>query len=170
MEPKPDTSIDVMDLVVQRPLCTKNSVFWEITPCSPLKVNQHLGRTCRLHLQGRRLSKARNWHEASRMKIKRFVANSAIFFTLVSYLAYSSTIKIETCYSETSVDLQRTTWSYIPEDKTLYKHRCKNLISVSIPRGGGFEYFHRSLASRKRRRKEKPVPGGITGPPYSWGI
>jgi hypothetical protein len=36
--------------------------------------------------------------------------------------------------------------------------------------GGELEYHHRSPASRKRRRKGNPVPGGITGPPCSWGI
>jgi hypothetical protein len=41
-------------------------------------------------------------------------------FTLVSYLAYSSTLKMEaTCSSETSEDFQRTTRRYIPEDRTL---------------------------------------------------
>jgi hypothetical protein len=34
--------------------------FWDITLCSPLKVNRHFGGTCRLHLQGRRISQARN--------------------------------------------------------------------------------------------------------------
>jgi hypothetical protein len=29
--------------------------------------------------------------------------------------------------------------------------------------GGGLEYLHRSPASRKRRRRGNPVPGGITG-------
>jgi hypothetical protein len=37
-------------------------------------------------------------------------------FTLVTFLAYSSTLKVEvTCSSETSVDFQRTT-----------RHRCEN--------------------------------------------
>jgi hypothetical protein len=27
-------------------------IFWDTTPCSPLKVNQCFGGTCRLHLQG----------------------------------------------------------------------------------------------------------------------
>jgi hypothetical protein len=27
-----------------------------------------------------------------------------------------------------------------------------------------------SPASRRRRRKGNTVPGGITGPPYAWGI
>jgi hypothetical protein len=35
---------------------------------------------------------------------------------------------------------------------------------------GRLKYLHRSPASRKRRRKGNPVPGGITGPPCSWGI
>jgi hypothetical protein len=31
------------------------------------------------------------------------------------------------CCSETSVDFQRTTRRYIPEDITLHNHRCENL-------------------------------------------
>jgi hypothetical protein len=31
--------------------------------------------------------------------------------------------------SETSVDIQRTTRRYIPEDGTLHNHRCENLKS-----------------------------------------
>jgi hypothetical protein len=41
-------------------------------------------------------------------------------FMLVSCLAHSSTLKIEaTCSSETPVDFERTTWRYIPQDRTL---------------------------------------------------
>jgi hypothetical protein len=29
----------------------KSTVFWDITPCSPLKVNRNFGGTYRLHLQ-----------------------------------------------------------------------------------------------------------------------
>jgi hypothetical protein len=32
----------------------KSSVFWDITPCSPLQVNRSFGRTYRLNLQGRK--------------------------------------------------------------------------------------------------------------------
>jgi hypothetical protein len=32
----------------------KTTIFCDRTPCSPLKVNQRFGGTCRLHLQGRR--------------------------------------------------------------------------------------------------------------------
>jgi hypothetical protein len=52
----------------------------------------------------------------------------ATFFTLVSSLAYSSTLKMEaTCSSELSVDFQRTTRHYIPEDGILHK-----FITISV--------------------------------------
>jgi hypothetical protein len=39
---------------------------------------------------------------------------------MVSCLAYSSALKMEVTYSpERLVDLQGTTWSYVPEDRTL---------------------------------------------------
>jgi hypothetical protein len=38
-----------------------------------------------------------------------------------------------------------------------------------FPCGGGLEYLHRSPASRRRRWKGNPVPGGVTGPPCHWG-
>jgi hypothetical protein len=43
---------------------TKTLIFWDITPCSPLKVNQLFGGTCRLHCKSRKISQARNQHEA----------------------------------------------------------------------------------------------------------
>jgi hypothetical protein len=36
----------------------KSSIFWDITPCSVLKVNRRFGQIYRLHLQGR-ISQAR---------------------------------------------------------------------------------------------------------------
>jgi hypothetical protein len=38
----------------------KGSIFWDITPCSSLKVNRHFGRTYRLHLQSPRIIEAIN--------------------------------------------------------------------------------------------------------------
>jgi hypothetical protein len=32
------------------------------------------------------------------------------------------------CSSKMAVDFQPTTWHYIPEDRTVYNHRCENLI------------------------------------------
>jgi hypothetical protein len=52
-------------------------------------------------------------------------------FTLVSCLAYSSTLKMEAiCFSETSVDFQRNTQRYIPEDSTF-----REIIDSKIDRG-----------------------------------
>jgi hypothetical protein len=38
----------------------KSTIFWDIMPCSPLKVNRWFGREYRLHLQGQRISRAIN--------------------------------------------------------------------------------------------------------------
>jgi hypothetical protein len=35
------------------------TIFWDITPCSPLKVNRRFGVAYRLHLQGRRINRAK---------------------------------------------------------------------------------------------------------------
>jgi hypothetical protein len=49
---------------------------------------------------------------------------------LGSYLAYSSTLKMEIiCSSEMSVDVIRITRCYVPEDRTLHSHRWDNLKS-----------------------------------------
>jgi hypothetical protein len=42
----------------------KSSVFYDITPRGPLKVNRRFEETCRLHLQRREISQIRNQHEA----------------------------------------------------------------------------------------------------------
>jgi hypothetical protein len=51
-------------------------------------------------------------------------------FMPVSCMANSSTLKMEEkCSSKMSVDFQRITRPYIPEDRTLHIHRCENLKS-----------------------------------------
>jgi hypothetical protein len=52
----------------------KSSIFWDITPCSLLKVNRGFGGTYRHHLQGRRISLARNQRE------RRWQAELCLFF------------------------------------------------------------------------------------------
>jgi hypothetical protein len=44
----------------------KSSIFGDINPCSPLKINQYLVGICRLHLQDGRIEHARNQIEAGR--------------------------------------------------------------------------------------------------------
>jgi hypothetical protein len=92
----------------------KSIIFWDITPCSPLKVNRRFRGMYRLHLQGQGISQARNQHKS------RWQA------------AYSSTLKMEAIYSsEMSVDFQQNTRRYIPEHNTLHNHHCENLKSYT---------------------------------------
>jgi hypothetical protein len=99
---------DYVRFVVLTAVITYNSIFWDVTPCSPLKVNRRFGRTYLLHFQDRRLSQGRIYREASRAR-------------LVSYVAYSSVLKIEETYpSETSADFQWATRHYIPEVGMLF--------------------------------------------------
>jgi hypothetical protein len=44
---KNDVGFEVLTPVVMK----TSSIFWDITPCSPLKVNGRYAGTCRLHLQ-----------------------------------------------------------------------------------------------------------------------
>jgi hypothetical protein len=58
-----DRNIDRTVLVgseVLTPVVMKSSVFCNIMPCSPLKLNRHFGGTYRLHLQDRRIDRTRN--------------------------------------------------------------------------------------------------------------
>jgi hypothetical protein len=85
------------------PVVMKRSAYWDITPCSPLKVIRRLRNmvgTCRLHLQGRRIRQARNQHEAGS---KQSPAEA-------------------TCSSETSTDFLRPTWRYITKRQNFFRH------------------------------------------------
>jgi hypothetical protein len=100
----------------------KSIIFWDTMPCSPLKFNHFWGTNC-LHLQGLRISPARYHHES------KWEAEPP-GFTIVSCLAYSSTLKMEAiCSSETWVYFQRTTWHYVPDDSTHHNHCYENLKS-----------------------------------------
>jgi hypothetical protein len=84
-----------------------STIFWDITPCSPSSLNRRFGGTYRLHLQ--------DWKN----KLSKQPVRKPFIFT---------TQKMETiCSSETSVNTQRSTWSYIPEDGNL---RCSNLTFI----------------------------------------
>jgi hypothetical protein len=51
----------------------------------------------------------------------------ATYLTLVSRLAYSSTLNMEvTRSSEMSVDFQWTIRRCVPEDRTVHNHSCEN--------------------------------------------
>jgi hypothetical protein len=58
----------------------KSSIFWDKTPCSPLKVKRRFGGICRLHLYGRKtlglppvihwLLRCRSWRQNIRPKLR----------------------------------------------------------------------------------------------------
>jgi hypothetical protein len=76
----------------------KSTIFWDITPFSPSSFNRRFGGTYRLHLQVCHL-------------LSRWFLAQRIF----------STLKMEAiCSSAASVDTQRTTQRYIPEDSTFH--------------------------------------------------
>jgi hypothetical protein len=57
----------------------KRSIFWEIMLCSLLKLYRRFEGTCRLYLQGWRVSLAKNQHEAgSRQQAELRYINSAV--------------------------------------------------------------------------------------------
>jgi hypothetical protein len=60
----------------------KSSVFWNITPRSPLKVNGHFGATYRLHLQGR-ITRARyqgeRWHSTCHLKTETMLLRNVLY-------------------------------------------------------------------------------------------
>jgi hypothetical protein len=80
--------------------CLEEFCLWDITSCSPLKLNRCFGRTCHLHLQGRRISQAGNQDE------------------LGSNQSWSSTLKMEAIVPPNR-RLTSNTRHYIPEDGNL---------------------------------------------------
>jgi hypothetical protein len=89
----------------------KSSTLWDITPCSSVKINRRFGRHITSHLQGRKLSQARNHYGAGN---KQGRIHARFLFS------DSSMVKMEAIYSaETSVDFHRPTRRYIPEERTL---------------------------------------------------
>jgi hypothetical protein len=55
-------------------------------------------------------------------------------FTLVSCSNYSSTLKMETCSSETSIEFQKATRHYIPEDMNLHERMADSAITYNSNR------------------------------------
>jgi hypothetical protein len=54
----------------------KSSIFLDMTPCSPLKVNRRFWWTWRFHLQGRRISSGSACHLLSRWFLDRVILQS----------------------------------------------------------------------------------------------
>jgi hypothetical protein len=60
----------------------KSSFFWDITPCSSLKVIRRFGVTSRLHFQGRSMHQTTNHREAdSKTSLRNESYNMETFIT-----------------------------------------------------------------------------------------
>jgi hypothetical protein len=103
--------------------------------CSPLSVNRRFGETYRLPLQGRKnkLWKKPVWRQVANRICSPLIVNRNKS-CLPAHAGFSLSLFFRPwrCSSETSVDTQRTTRLYIPEDGTLHNHRCENLKSYNI--------------------------------------
>jgi hypothetical protein len=92
----------------------KSSIFRSEIPCSQEKVNQN------------------------------FRENFLLYLLLISCSAYSFTLKLEAaCSSETSVDFQRITRRYVPEDGSLCH---KKVFTESLPNNDRKDTLNRDLA------------------------
>jgi hypothetical protein len=106
---------------VLKAMVTKSTIFWDITPCSPLSTD--VSEKHRLHFQGRKkTSPARNQQSS---------AFHLLLCSFLSRLTFPILKMEEICSAETPVDTQRTTRRYIPEDGTLQKNNRLNEFLVS---------------------------------------
>jgi fructose-1,6-bisphosphatase/sedoheptulose 1,7-bisphosphatase-like protein len=110
----------------------KNTILRDITPCSPLKFNEHSRGTDHLHLQGQRIGQARNQHESRRqyeecrllgcgaMQIQDLhdTASQKMAFFILTTVKTSNLTKEAICFSKTLVNFQDTTGCYIPAKDT----------------------------------------------------
>jgi hypothetical protein len=92
----------IVGFEVLKAVIMKGPIFWDITSCSPLKVNGRFGGTYRLHLQSRNMRQETSVKQVANLQ--------------------------ETFFYETSVDFQRNTLRYVPEERTIF-YFC--LLSLS---------------------------------------
>jgi hypothetical protein len=74
----PSNVNEVVGFEVLTAVVVKNTIFWDITPCSPLNASRCFGITYRLNLQGRRTSRARNpsesrWQAEQALKMEAII-------------------------------------------------------------------------------------------------
>jgi hypothetical protein len=86
----------------------KSPVFWDITLFSTLKVKRRFGVTCRLHLRRRRISRARNHHEAGG-KATRSSETSIDFKGLHGVISTKMLLFVQLCiYYHSYLNLSRS--------------------------------------------------------------
>jgi hypothetical protein len=79
---KPHVGFEILTAVA-----LKTSIFCDVMPRSPVSVNRRFGGTFRLHLEGWRVSQARNQHETGRRNISEDETpqNPCLYWTINIY-------------------------------------------------------------------------------------
>jgi hypothetical protein len=102
-----------------------SSIFWDITPCSPLKVSRRFGGTYRLHIYGL-LNRVRNQSEGSWHAESYFLCLPPAL-ALISCLAYS------TLNPQNAGDMFLRNFGWIAKDYTeLYPRRQNSSYGVQF--------------------------------------
>jgi hypothetical protein len=118
----------------------KGSIFWDITPCSPLEVNRRFGGKCRLYLQGRRISEVRNQREAGgKQSSSKLLGNRHSFrnivFSIIQDGEQNPKPRNPECYAPSSepfrIYLNRFSFNELGQWKK-FKIRSKRCILISI--------------------------------------
>jgi hypothetical protein len=132
----------------------KRVLYWDITPCSPLKISWPIGGTCRLHPQGPRISQARNQSETASRVIAawrwgRYVsANFRLTFKWIHGLIPQ---KIEVLISTAVRNSKPTQWFcfniYRKWSEQLNKCRAVSAGSIAM------SWFWRSVCILRSYRK-----------------
>jgi hypothetical protein len=74
-------------LEVLRAVVMKRTIFWDITPCSPLSFNRRSGRTYRLHLHGRKnISWARNQSESRWQPYSLYMLYNILYMSVTTVI------------------------------------------------------------------------------------
>jgi hypothetical protein len=97
----------------------KSSIFWDIMPCSLMKVNWLFGETCHFHPQCGAISQARNQHEAGRRQ------SCTMWHCILEGRSFQFKICFVFCYFEVHCiyNLKHCSWCFVLTIKIRIKER-----------------------------------------------
>jgi hypothetical protein len=126
---------------MQHGLALTSTIFWDITPCIPLTSSRRFGGTYCLHLQGGRISPARNQHEsrwqAEQRTTRRYIREDSTLHNhrcenLKSYITMSPYHLLSRWFLARLI-LRPWRWRrYVPPKRRLTLNRLHDVISKKI--------------------------------------